>query len=125
MTSEIKDALCFFRQSCGRWMSQRSQHHLLHRRAEAGASFGAGASQTVFGSGGSWNFFSKSTALLAAIFFTTSISLALIAKNSSVIDQEFLLESETESAQVRIDGDIPVSESAKESENDLLDLPGE
>ena len=35
--------------------------------AEAGASFGAGASQTVFGSGGSWNFFSKSTALLAAI----------------------------------------------------------
>ena len=26
--------------------------------AEAGASFGAGASQTVFGSSGSWNFFS-------------------------------------------------------------------
>ena len=25
--------------SCGRWTSQRSQHHLLHRRAEAGASF--------------------------------------------------------------------------------------
>ena len=93
--------------------------------AEAGASFGAGASQTVFGSGGSWNFFSKSTALLAAIFFATSISLALIAKNSSVVDQEFLLESEIESAEVLIDGDIPVSESAKESENDLLDLPGE
>ena len=27
--------------------------------AEAGASFGSGASQTVFGSGGGWNFFSK------------------------------------------------------------------
>ena len=39
MTLEIPDALCFFRLSCGRWMSQRSQHHLLHRRAEAGASF--------------------------------------------------------------------------------------
>ena len=29
--------------------------------AEAGASFGSGASQTVFGSSGSWNFFSKAT----------------------------------------------------------------
>ena len=39
MTMEIPDALSFFRLSCGRWTSQRSQHHLLHRRAEAGASF--------------------------------------------------------------------------------------
>ena len=39
MTLEISDALSFFRLSCGRWKSQRSQHHLLHRRAEAGASF--------------------------------------------------------------------------------------
>ena len=34
----ITDALSFFRISCGRWRSQRSQHHLLHRRAEAGIS---------------------------------------------------------------------------------------
>ena len=39
MSLEIADALSFFRLSCGRWTSQRSQHHLLHRRAEAGASF--------------------------------------------------------------------------------------
>ena len=39
MTLEISDALSFFRLSCGRWTSQRSQHHLLHRRAEAGCSF--------------------------------------------------------------------------------------
>ena len=39
MPLEIPDALSFFRLSCGRWKSQRSQHHLLHRRAEAGASF--------------------------------------------------------------------------------------
>tara|TARA_B100001175_G_C19292404_1_gene534171 strand:+ start:83 stop:679 length:597 start_codon:yes stop_codon:yes gene_type:complete len=39
MTLEISDALSFFRLSCGRWTSQRSQHHLLHRRAEAGSSF--------------------------------------------------------------------------------------
>ncbi len=38
MTLLIPDALSFFRQSCGRWRSQRSNHHLLHRRAEAGSS---------------------------------------------------------------------------------------
>jgi preprotein translocase subunit SecG len=36
--------------------------------AEAGASFGSGASQTVFGSAGSWNFFSKATAVLSTVF---------------------------------------------------------
>ena len=45
--------------------------------AEAGASFGAGASQTVFGSGGSWNFFSKVTALLATLNIVTSVTLAV------------------------------------------------
>jgi hypothetical protein len=34
----IADAISFFRLSCGRWRSQRSSHHLLHRRAEAGGS---------------------------------------------------------------------------------------
>ncbi|MBM5809254.1 MAG: phycobiliprotein lyase [Cyanobacteria bacterium M_surface_9_m1_291] len=34
----IDDAISFFRLSCGRWQSQRSSHHLLHRRAEAGGS---------------------------------------------------------------------------------------
>jgi len=48
--------------------------------AEAGASFGAGASQTVFGSSGSWNFFSKITAVLATLFFVTSVTLAVYAK---------------------------------------------
>ena len=38
-TESIADALSFFRLSCGRWRSQRSSHHLLHRRAEAGGSF--------------------------------------------------------------------------------------
>ena len=60
--------------------------------AEAGASFGAGASQTVFGSGGGWNFFSKMTAILATVFFVTSVSLAITAKNKTVIDDFGVLE---------------------------------
>ncbi|MGB5136241.1 MAG: phycobiliprotein lyase [Prochlorococcaceae cyanobacterium] len=39
MTEPIADAISFFRLSCGRWRSQRSSHHLLHRRAEAGDSW--------------------------------------------------------------------------------------
>ena len=38
MSGSIPDALAFFQLSCGRWRSQRSSHHLLHRRAEAGGS---------------------------------------------------------------------------------------
>ncbi|MFM7548404.1 MAG: phycobiliprotein lyase [Cyanobacteriota bacterium] len=38
MSQSISDAISFFRLSCGRWRSQRSSHHLLHRRAEAGGS---------------------------------------------------------------------------------------
>ena len=58
--------------------------------AEAGASFGAGASQTIFGSAGSWNFFSRMTAIFATIFFITSIALAVVAKNSAVVEDHAL-----------------------------------
>ncbi len=44
--------------------------------ADAGTGFGAGASGTVFGSRGSSNFFSRTTAVLAAMFFATSLALA-------------------------------------------------
>jgi preprotein translocase subunit SecG len=44
--------------------------------ADAGAGFGAGASGTVFGARGSATFFSKLTAVLATLFFATSMTLA-------------------------------------------------
>ena len=51
--------------------------------AEAGTGFGAGASGTVFGSQGSSNFFSRTTGILAALFFATSLSLAYFARQVS------------------------------------------
>ncbi|SFT51076.1 preprotein translocase subunit SecG [Halomonas saccharevitans] len=50
--------------------------------AEAGAAFGGGASQTVFGSRGSGNFLAKFTGLLAAAFFATSLTLAYFASQA-------------------------------------------
>ncbi|GAA4495978.1 preprotein translocase subunit SecG [Pseudaeromonas paramecii] len=43
--------------------------------AGMGASFGAGASNTVFGSAGSGNFLTRTTAILAAVFFVISLVL--------------------------------------------------
>lgn len=49
--------------------------------ASMGASFGAGASQTVFGSTGGGSLLTRITTALAMAFFATSISLAVVAKN--------------------------------------------
>ncbi|MAM70183.1 MAG: preprotein translocase subunit SecG [Gammaproteobacteria bacterium] len=54
--------------------------------AEMGASFGSGASQTMFGSSGSGNVLSKTTTVLAIIFFVTSLSLAVIARQAADMD---------------------------------------
>lgn len=51
--------------------------------ADAGASFGSGASATVFGSQGSSTFLSKFTAILATGFFITSLGLAFFAKEKA------------------------------------------
>ena len=44
--------------------------------ADMGAAFGSGASGTVFGSQGAGSFITRSTGVLAAIFFVTSLALA-------------------------------------------------
>jgi len=44
--------------------------------ADVGAAFGSGASGSLFGATGSANFLSRSTAVLAAVFFVTSVGLA-------------------------------------------------
>lgn len=46
--------------------------------ADAGASFGTGASGTVFGSQGAGSFLTRTTAIFATLFFTTSLGLAVL-----------------------------------------------
>lgn len=58
--------------------------------ASAGASFGGGASGTVFGSRGAGNFLSHSTAVLATAFFLISILLGnLNSTKGKVVEQGF------------------------------------
>lgn len=49
--------------------------------ADMGASFGAGASGTLFGSGGSGNFLTRSTAILAVGFFVLSLVIGNLSAN--------------------------------------------
>jgi len=71
--------------------------------ADIGASFGAGASQTLFGSAGSGNALTRMTAWLSAIFFASSFGLAVIADNRGASEED-------------LGFDIPVSETAELSE---------
>jgi len=49
--------------------------------ADMGAAFGSGSSGSLFGSSGSANFLSRTTAVLATVFFLTSLGLSYLASN--------------------------------------------
>jgi preprotein translocase subunit SecG len=51
--------------------------------ADVGAAFGSGASGSVFGSAGSANFLSRATAILAVVFFLTSMALTYFSSRSA------------------------------------------
>lgn len=93
--------------------------------AETGASFGSGASGTVFGSQGSSNFLSRLTAVLATVFFATSLGLAFYAKDrASSISQLGLPDPavlEVKTQDVPSQDDIPLveSEAAQAIESDI------
>lgn len=93
--------------------------------ADAGASFGGGASTTVFGSQGSATFLSRVTAILAAGFFMTSLGLAFFAKDKAdglaqvgLPDPAVL---EVQQAKPAVE-DVPVLEAAKPA-NEAVDVP--
>lgn len=88
--------------------------------AEAGAAFGAGASGTVFGAKGSANFLSRSTAVLATLFFVTSLSLAYIGSQRPV-SRSILDEPAAETAP---DASFIPAEPAESPAGDLPALPG-
>ncbi|MFT5986660.1 MAG: preprotein translocase subunit SecG [Marinobacter psychrophilus] len=85
--------------------------------ADAGAAFGGGASQTVFGSQGSGSFLTRFTAFLAIAFFVTSFSLAIFAKQRAEVAGEVGIPMVQESTPAATD-------PASETEGRQSDLPG-
>ncbi len=66
--------------------------------ADAGAAFGGGASQTVFGSQGSGSFLTRMTTGLALVFFVTSFSLAIFAKKHAQVASMISVQQTEQSA---------------------------
>ncbi len=57
--------------------------------ADMGASFGAGSSATIFGSSGAGNFLTRSTAVLATLFFLLSLVLGNLTASRVTQEQEW------------------------------------
>ena len=84
--------------------------------ADMGASFGSGASQTIFGSVGSGNALTKSTSWLATVFFATSLVLALFAKqqtSQAIEDESLILNTGVIDETPAVVQDIPTLESVQ------------
>ncbi len=88
--------------------------------ADAGAAFGSGASGTVFGSQGSANFLSRTTAVLATLFFLLALALAFLASGRT-IQSGSIMEAVTPSGQAVEtappvpNSDVPPAPAAQEA----------
>ncbi|MBU0654918.1 MAG: preprotein translocase subunit SecG [Gammaproteobacteria bacterium] len=98
--------------------------------ADAGAAFGSGASGTVFGSRGSANFLSRTTAILATVFFLNSIALAFLASGRTINDVGSIMggsavqtESQAETAPAAPVGDVPPVPGSDAVKSDVPPAP--
>lgn len=95
--------------------------------ASAGASFGSGASQTVFGSAGGGNMLTKGTSILATLFFATSFGLAVVAKDkamsSGVIDMPVPAVVESKEADMPAMDSSEIPEVAPAASDDMPAAP--
>lgn len=79
--------------------------------ADMGASFGGGSSGSLFGASGSANFLSRTTGILAAVFFVATLALAYIG-NSRAPTTGSVLEGAAVSVPVPAAGDTPAPAAA-------------
>jgi preprotein translocase subunit SecG len=82
--------------------------------AGMGASFGSGGSNTVFGSTGSGNFLTRTTAVLATLFFVISLILGNQTADKEKSSDEWQ-NLEGEATEQTMDSDVPVSEPSMSS----------
>lgn len=78
--------------------------------ADMGAAFGSGASGSLFGATGSANFLSRTTGVLAAVFFATSLTLAYIGSNKPKTTGSLMqdtVQSQTVSPPAPVGGESP------------------
>ncbi len=77
--------------------------------ADMGAAFGSGSSGSLFGASGSANFLSRTTAVLAAVFFVTTLALAYFGNARPASSGSVL---ETPAAVIPSSGAAPSADAA-------------
>lgn len=94
--------------------------------ADMGASFGAGGSNTVFGSSGAGNFMTKTTGILATLFFIISLSLGNLTANREKGGDEWenlevpVVETEAPAAETAVpNSDVPAASNEDASDTDV------
>lgn len=91
--------------------------------ADMGASFGAGASGSLFGASGSANFLSRMTAIAATIFFISSLTLTYFSGNTpkdQSVMQKISVESSETSNDPKKNNEVPRSENDAASKVDQI-----
>jgi len=89
--------------------------------ADAGAAFGSGASSTVFGSQGSGNFLTKTTAVLAFLFLANSLTLGYLA-TQIVGEPASIMETTPVVVEEMMETDIPAVDT---TDSDVPSIPVE
>jgi len=85
--------------------------------ADMGASFGSGSAGSLFGASGSANFLSRSTAILATVFFVATLALAYLGNARAPASSGSVLESVVPAApQPGADAEIPGNEDSAAQE---------
>jgi len=79
--------------------------------ADMGAAFGTGSAGGLFGSSGSANFLSRSTAVAATIFFITSLSLTYLY--SSPMQQKGVMDNASQSTTLAAPAAINAADESK------------
>lgn len=78
--------------------------------ADMGASFGSGASGSLFGATGSANFLSRSTAVAATIFFVSTLALAYFGNlRGGLTTPASVLEQAASAASAAVPASAPVA----------------
>ena len=95
--------------------------------AQAGAAFGggsSGSSQSLFGARGSANFLTRTTAVIATIFFATTLSLAYLYANRSG-SSSVVSDSVVEQVEEVLESDVPMvpSDAPTEELDSQSDIP--
>ncbi|MBL4829178.1 MAG: preprotein translocase subunit SecG [Aliivibrio sp.] len=80
--------------------------------ADMGASFGAGASSTVFGSGGSGNFLTRMTAVCATLFFIISLALGNLSTKTEESSWMDPTQGQVIEQAVEFNVDVPAAENS-------------